>query len=57
MAQDGAKYLEQLLRQASREVDQAKLDQIVAEIYRIVAQREQGRKNLSGRKRAIRRTD
>jgi hypothetical protein len=41
MAQDGVRYLEQLLRQAGKETDREKLDKLTAEIYRVVAEREQ----------------
>jgi len=42
-AQGGVRYLERLLRQASREPDRDKLDKLIAEIYRIVAERERMR--------------
>jgi|HubBroStandDraft_5_1064220.scaffolds.fasta_scaffold2159549_1 hypothetical protein len=41
MAQHGIRYLEQLLKQAGKETDHKKLDQLTAEIYRVVAEREQ----------------
>ena len=41
MAQDGIRYLEQLLKQAGKETDLNRLDQLTAEIYRVVAEREQ----------------
>jgi hypothetical protein len=51
MAQDGVRYLQQLLRQASREVDRDKLDRLTAEIFRVVATREQLRRRVpAGRK-------
>ncbi len=56
MPQDGTRYLEQLLKQASRESDPEKLDKLTAEIYRVVAQREHLRKSVSGGKRTRRPT-
>jgi hypothetical protein len=45
MAQGGVRYLEQLLKQASRETNPEKLDKLTAEIYRVVAAREETRKS------------
>jgi hypothetical protein len=53
MAQDGVRYLEQLLRQASKETDRAKLDKLTAEIYRVVAEREKTRTRPKARSRGI----
>jgi hypothetical protein len=46
MAQDGVRYLEQLLKQVGKETDAAKLDKLTAEIYRVVAEREKIRMNI-----------
>jgi hypothetical protein len=40
MAQDGVRYLEQLLKQVGKETDAEKLDKLTAEIYRVVAERD-----------------
>ncbi len=49
MAENGIRYLEQLLKQAGKETDHAKLDKLTAEIYRVVAKREQTRTKLKSR--------
>jgi len=53
MAQDGVRYLEQLLKQAGRETDQGKLDKLTAEIFRVVAEREKLRSRPRRRSRGI----
>jgi hypothetical protein len=53
MARDGVRHLERLLKQASNETDRHKLDLVVAEIYRVVAEREKMR---AKRKRRTSRT-
>jgi hypothetical protein len=53
MAQDGVRYLEQLLRQARKETDREKLEKLTAEIYRVVAEREKMRTKQRPRLRGI----
>lgn len=53
MAQDGVRYLERLLKDANRETDQEKLDKLIAEIYRVVAEREKARTKQKPRSRGI----
>ena len=53
MAQDGVRYLERLLKDATRETDQEKLDRLIAEIYRVVAEREKIRAKHRPRSREI----
>lgn len=54
MAQHGIRYLEQLLKQAGKETNLKRLDQLTAEIYRVVAEREQIRTKPRSRLRGIR---
>jgi hypothetical protein len=49
MAQDGVRYLEQLLKQAGKETDAEKLDKLTAEIYRVVAERDKIRMRIRTR--------
>jgi hypothetical protein len=53
MAQNGIRYLEQLLKQAGKETDHKKLDKLTAEIYRVVAEREQIRTKPKSQLRRI----
>jgi hypothetical protein len=52
MAQDGVRYLEQRLRRAGKETDREKLDKLTAEIYRVVADREQVRIRAKPKRRS-----
>jgi hypothetical protein len=54
MAQHGIRYLEQLLKQAGKETNLKRLDQLTAEIYRVVTEREEIRAQPRSRPRGIR---